>query len=154
LQPATCASGTISIDLDSTTDFGAIVQILGDKCSLCHATNPPTGALSTEVNPNYMISPAVTYNSSPLRKQFYCLLTNNSAVNEGAITNTNYANVTSPGSSFIYLKPQDSSQLAVVHGGGDRRTQIPAVTDADLATILSWITDGAYFTEGSDQSCP
>lgn len=132
-QPATCDTGTITVRLDGTRSFDNVRnQILGTCAMGCHQ-GPQDGAALIM---NHDISP----------KQMYCNIRMGTSVEGSSGTEplgTAYVNIVTPSSSLIYRKP---SRLDG-HGGGG---PFPEIATA----IVDWINEGAYFTEGANQSCP
>jgi cytochrome c5 len=141
-DPEECDRGTIRVRLEGSLavnaqSFTGINNIARTTCaSGCHE-NVQDGA-------QLMIFPAENQQSS---KSLYCALRYGTAISGGSGTEapgTAYANLTSPTQSLLYRKAGGLDN----HGGG-----IPA-DDEERSAILNWIDQGAYFTEGPNQTCP
>jgi mono/diheme cytochrome c family protein len=131
-QPATCDTGTITVRLNGTRSFANVsTNVLSNCASGCH-DGPPAGA-------------ALLMSNAISSKQLYCNIRTGTSIIGGSGTEaagTPYVNIVVPASSLFYRKPSGLDG----HGGG--------AFASVAAVILDWLNEGAYFTEGANQSCP
>jgi mono/diheme cytochrome c family protein len=131
-QPATCDTGTITVRVNGTRSFANVrTNMLNTCASGCHEI-PPAGA-------------ALVMSNVLTSKQLYCNVRTGTSITGGTgnePAGTAYVNIATPTSSLVYRKPNGQD----LHGGGGFATV--------AAAILEWLDEGAYFTEGANQTCP
>jgi hypothetical protein len=131
-QPGTCDTGTITVRLNGTRSFANVrTDILGSCAAACHE--------------NVQVGAALVMNGAISSKQLYCNIRTGTSVTGSTGTEaagTAYVNIGTPTSSLVYRKPSGLDN----HFGGTFSTV--------AAAVLEWLDEGAYFTEGANQTCP
>lgn len=172
-DPTVCSPrATVFVPLTGTMDLADVLGrptdtsgLRHEGCEACHAPSGSPGANSH-------------YDLGRTDKELYCTFTQEdveTTPDTGLATTTDRAGTkfvdkANPGRSLLFLKPQNENLNPTdtngsiqgtgvlgppyYHGGDLALSCNPSDSTCLLYKIRKWVDEGAYYTEGSDQSCP